>query len=162
MNLYRPYPLSVLATAAVLMVLAGPVAAADHYVDARVHPTQSAGWERFRRVEAALVRGFDQICGDTFCEGEYGNLQPQRLRCSVHAASGIVHECAWTFAGSTARVDDASGEVVVDSPSWACVIPVPEQTSLSELLATLEGPDPINTPLPGTNTSVYEGLTDCL
>jgi hypothetical protein len=162
MTLYRRCLLSVLAAIALPMLPADPAAAANVYVDAREHPNQAAGWERFRRVEAALVRDFDQICGDTFCEGEYGNLQPQRFRCSVHAASGIVHECVWTFAGSTARVDEASGEVVVDSRSWACVTPLSEQTPLFELLATLEGPDPIDTPLPGTQTTIYEGLTDCL
>ena len=161
MNPYRRCPLSVLAATALLMQ-GGPAAAADVYVDARVYPDQSAGWERFRRVEAALVRDFDQICGDTFCEGEYGNLQAQRFRCSVHAASGIVQECVWTFAGSTARVDDASGEVVVDSRSWACRMPLSAVTPLSELMATLEGPDPIDAPLPGTSTTLYEGLTDCL
>lgn len=162
MNLYRRCPLPMPAVAALLLVMGGPAAAADVYVDARVHPDQSAGWDRFRRVETALVRDFDRVCGDTFCEGEYGNLQPQRFRCSVHAASGIVQACVWTFAGSTARVDQARGEVVVDSRSWACDIPLSSRTPLSQLLAALEGPDPIDTPLPGTNATVYEALTECL
>ncbi|MCP6576546.1 hypothetical protein NL496_28005, partial [Klebsiella pneumoniae] len=57
----------------------------ETFIDARNYPSQAAGWERFRAVEARLVRGFDDICGDTFCEGEYHNLQALRFRCSVGA-----------------------------------------------------------------------------
>jgi len=38
---------------------------AETFIDARNYPSQAAGWERFRAVEARLVRGFDDICGDT-------------------------------------------------------------------------------------------------
>lgn len=165
MTLYRRAPLRTRVTTAVVALLllssAGP-AAADGYVDARLHPNQIAGWDRFRRVEDALVRGFNQVCGDTFCEGEYGNLQPQRFRCSVHAATGVVHECVWTFAGSTARVDARTGEVVVDAPSWACTVPLTYRTRLSDLLAALEAGDPLDAALPDTSTSLYDALTDCL
>jgi hypothetical protein len=41
-------------------------------------------------------------------------------------------------------------------------MPLSAVTPLSELMATLEGPDPIDAPLPGTSTTLYEGLTDCL
>lgn len=158
----RPAALQRIALITAVLLPVAPALAADRYVDAREFPDQVAGWERFRRVEAALVRGFDGVCGDTFCEGEYANLQPQRFRCSVQASSGTVHECIWTFAGSTARVDAQTGEVLVDARSWACRVPLADRTPLALLLATLEGPQPIDAVLPGTRLTVYDGLTACL
>jgi hypothetical protein len=137
-------------------------ASAARYVDARDYPGQGQGVTHFRALEQALVRGFDDVCGDTFCEGEYYNLQAMRLRCSVHAASGRVGECRWTFAGSNMDVDAATGAVTVDARDWACRLPLAAQTPLPRLLATLQGPEAIDTVLPGTATTVYEGLTTCL
>lgn len=137
-------------------------ASAARYVDARDYPGQGQGGTRFRALEQALVRGFDDVCGDTFCEGEYYNLQAMRLRCSVHAASGRVGECRWTFAGSNMDVEADTGAVTVDARDWACRLPLAAQTPLPRLLATLQGPEAIDTVLPGTATTVYEGLTTCL
>ena len=66
-----------------LMGLAGAAHAAPAYVDARLFPNQTAGWQRFLAVERSLRQSFDNVCGDTFCEGEYSNLLPMRLRCST-------------------------------------------------------------------------------
>lgn len=85
-----------------------------------------------------------------------------RLRCSVHAASGRVGECRWTFAGSNMDVEADTGAVTVDARDWACRLPLAAQTPLPRLLATLQGPEAIDTVLPGTATTVYEGLTTCL
>jgi hypothetical protein len=68
-------------------------ATAETFIDARSYPTPAAGRERFLALETRLVRGFDEVCGDTFCEGEYHNLQSLRFRCSVNAADGGVEEC---------------------------------------------------------------------
>lgn len=136
--------------------------AAGRYVDARTYPTQAEGWERFRAVEARLVRGFDSVCGDTFCEGEYHNLQALRFRCSVEASTGRVGECLWTFTGSTARVDATTGRIAVDARTWACRVPLADTTLLPGLLQTLEQDDPLHAALPGTTDSIYEGLTECL
>ncbi|MCF7752267.1 hypothetical protein KQ945_16020 [Bacillus subtilis subsp. subtilis] len=138
------------------------VASAARYVDARDYPGQGEGGARIRALEQALVRGFDDICGDTFCEGEYYNLQAMRLRCSVHAASGRVGECRWTFAGSNMAVEAVTGAVRVDARDWACRLPLAPYTSLPVLLDTLQGQEAIDTVLPGTATTVYEGLTTCL
>ncbi|MBU2049466.1 hypothetical protein [Stenotrophomonas rhizophila] len=134
----------------------------ETFVDARTYPTQAVGWERFRAVEARLVGGFNDVCGDTFCEGEYHNLQALRFRCSVEAASGRVEECVWTFTGSTARVDAASGAIVVDARTWACRAPLAANTQLPVLLQTLEQGQALHAPLPGTPDSMYDGLTECL
>ena len=148
-----------------LSCLAGqPAHAQDRYVDARLYPDQASGWERFRSVERALVAGFDDVCGDTFCEGEYYNLQAMRLRCSVERASGQVAGCMWTFAGSNTSVL-GDGRIDVDLRSYACALPLAAGTPLESLLQAWEAVPPresIDVALPGTTTSVYDGLTDCL
>lgn len=162
---------AIVRTAVLLMLLAvssglaaAPAPAGGPYVDARDYPTPAQGWARFRAVEALLVRGFDDICGDTFCEGEYSNLQALRFRCSVQQASGRVQACAWTFTGSTASVDSSTGQIEVDARTWTCPTPLLAGTPLELLLATLEQAreDALHTPLPGTPDSIYDGLTDCL
>lgn len=159
-------------SAALLLVLlavssamaTAPAQAVPAYADARDYPTPAEGWARFRAVEAQLVRGFDYICGDTFCEGDYGNLQALRFRCSVAVATGRVQACAWTFTGSFAWVDQVNGGIDVDARAWTCPTPLAAGTSLELLLHTLEqaGDKALHVPLPGTTVSIYDGLTDCL
>ncbi len=148
-----------------LLCLAGPAAtAADRYVDARLYPDAGSGWQRFLAVERALVAGFDDVCGDTFCEGEYYNLQAMRLRCAVERASGTVAGCVWTFAGSNSSVL-GDGSIDMDLRSYACALPLAVGTPLESLLQALEAAPPresIDVPLPGTSVSVYDGLTECL
>lgn len=145
-------------------VVSLPALAGDRYVDARLYPDPTSGWERFRNVERALVAGFDDVCGDTFCEGEYYNLRPMRLRCAVEQASGQVAGCTWTFVGSNTTVL-GDGRIDVDLRSYACTLPLAAGTPLEGLLQALESVPPrdaIDVPLPGTTTSVYDGLTGCL
>jgi hypothetical protein len=147
-----------------LMGLAGAAQAAPAYVDARLFPNQAAGWQRFLAVERALRQSFDNVCGDTFCEGEYSNLLPMRLRCSVHAASGVVQSCIWTFAGSAATVAD-DGRIDVDLRSFACPLPVAAGTRLEDFLRALEQAAPdraIHVTPPGSRISIHEGLIGCL
>lgn len=143
---------------------AGPAPSREgSYVDA---PTYVRGDDD--RVEAwygltrALKQGFDQICGDTFCEGEFTNIQSLAYRCSVHATSGRIGMCAWVFAASDEAVDPASGKIAVRPQSWACATPLAPGTTLEELLDTLAGEDPLYAPLPRSDTSVFDGLVDCL
>ncbi|MGE6331889.1 hypothetical protein [Stenotrophomonas sp. NPDC077659] len=141
-----------------------PLLASDGYVDARLYPDQASGWQRFGDVERALVAGFDDVCGDTFCEGEYYNLQAMRLRCSVERATGHVAHCIWTFAGSNTSVK-GDGRIDADLRSYACPLSLAAGTPLETLLQAWEAVparDSIDVPLPGTSRSVYDGLTECL
>lgn len=132
------------------------------HVDARDYPAVGQGEAAFAVMERALVRGFDDICGDTFCEGDYGNLRALQLRCAVRSRSGVVAGCLWSFAGSYAYVSPTAALPEVDARTWACPLPVVAGTSLAALLGRLSGPDALDTPLPGTGVSTYEALTDCL
>lgn len=145
------------------LLLTGAAHAAPVFVDARDYPTPGAGHERFLAAERMLVRGFDDVCGDTFCEGQYYNLWAMRLRCSVQQATGVVGSCVWTFAGSDTRVQNY-GRIDVDHGSYACTLPLAPETRLEQLLQVwlVAGHEAIDAPLPGTTTSVYDGLTDCL
>lgn len=145
------------------LLLAGTAQAAPAFVDARDYPDPATGRERFLAAERMLVRGFDDVCGDTFCEGQYYNLWAMRLRCSVERATGVVASCVWTFAGSETWVRK-DGRIDVDHGTYACTLPLAPATRLEELLQVWQasGHEAIDAPLPGTTTSVYDGLTDCL
>jgi len=132
------------------------------HVDARDHPAPGEGAAAFDAMERALVRGFDYICGDTFCEGDHGNLRALQLRCAVNQTDGRVQGCLWSFAGSYAWVERDSPLPMADARTWACPLPLVPGTPLPVLLALLSGRDALDTPLPGSGRSTYDALTDCL
>lgn len=132
------------------------------YVDLIDYPRQEANWDRFFDLEGRLQRGFDRICGDTFCEGEYSDIRALRLRCSVDAVRGTVHECLWAFAASDLQVSASDGAVVARQPTWLCRLPLVAGTPVEAFHAALAASDPLHDPLPGTSHSVYDGLTDCI
>lgn len=96
--------LSALSSGLFCALLIAPTAQAFPYVDLIDYPRQEANWDRFFALEGRLQQGFDRICGDTFCEGEYSDIRALRLRCSVDAVHGTVHECLWAFAASDLAV----------------------------------------------------------
>ena len=144
--------------AGMLLLALAPVT----YVDARDYPGAGEGEAAFAVMERALVRGFDDICGDTFCEGDFGNLRALQLRCAVRSDSGAVAACLWSIAGSYAYVSPVAALPSVEGRTWACRLPVVAGTSLTTLLERLSGPDALDTPLPGTGISTYDALADCL
>jgi hypothetical protein len=111
---------------------------------------------------SGLKRDFDQICGDTFCEGEYSNIESLRYRCSVRQASGRIGQCVWLFAASNEEIDPETGEVVAAPNFWRCPTPLAPNTTIEELLAAVAGQSPLRAPLPRTDRSIYDGLVDCL
>jgi hypothetical protein len=114
-----------------------------------------AAWTRAR---GALEAGFDAICGDTFCEGDYPAIEPLDFECAVDAAD-LVSRCAWTFAQAAVLAAPEGGFV----PSLAtptCEIEV--GASASDLLDVLSAEAPLYAPLPGRTTSVYDALLGCL
>jgi hypothetical protein len=157
----------IIASMAMLAMSLSHAAPADNekYVDALHYPDNEQGWDRFDDLAGRLTRDFDYICGDTFCEGDYSNIQSLGFRCSVERATGVMGECVWTFAGSYEDIDPVSGQVQVDAQIWNCKAPLAPGTSIERFYAALEGARPFDTidaPLPGTRRSIYDGLTDCL
>ena len=110
-------------------------------------------------IRNELRQELDEICGDTFCEGEYANLTALTFTCSVTSKRGKVKDCVWTFAASLAEVDPATAAIAVDAPTFQCHIR-PTLTA-KQLIALLAGrSDALHVPLPGT-TSIYEAIGEC-
>jgi hypothetical protein len=132
------------------------------YVDVYEYFTTDAQFEAWFALRAGLEADFDDICGDTFCEGDWSNITPLRLRCSVQLGSGRIGDCAWSFAASNEEIDPRGGAIAVDTQTWQCPLPIAPHTTIDALLAALAGEDPLHAPLPGTPLSVYDALSSCL
>jgi hypothetical protein len=122
---------------------------------------QDADLDRWVNVRSALKRGFDNICGDTICSGDFSNLATVRLSCSSTAAALKMKDCTWVLGGSIDYVDARTGKITTDARAFTCKIPV--GGNAKTLLNTLEaaGDNALNTPLPSTGKSFYDGLVDC-
>lgn len=126
------------------------------YVDIFDFPKIDQG--QWYDIQRSLNTQFDQICGDTFCEGDWSNITPLSFGCSVTSKLGSVHDCAWTFAASNVDVDPRTAAIISDAPTFQCHITA--KTTAVKLAALLAGPDSLDTPLPGA-ASIYEQLSDC-
>ncbi len=132
------------------------------YVSASDYYTTAANQAKWAAAKAALKAGFDNICGDTYCGSDFGDLQSLDLTCSITKSSGNVKACAWVFGGSYS-LPATSGALSVTSKSFNCGLPV--HGTLSQLISTLTAAgttDPIQRPLPGATTSAYDALGGCL
>jgi hypothetical protein len=138
---------------------AGPT---GQYVEVGAALHTDAEVEAWYGITTQLRRQFDEICGDTFCEGDYSNLQPLRFQCSVDGRNRRIGACVWSFAGSQDSIDPAAGHIKVQPGFWQCHMPLAPQTSLDRLLAALSDPQPLYARLPGTERTVLDGLIDCL
>jgi len=137
---------------------------AEQYVDVLSFFTKDDDVNRWYSLTAALRNDFDNICGDTFCEGDYSNYESLGFRCSVGQAGGSFAQCMWVFAASIEDIDPATGNLDVHGEIWHCPMPLAAQTSPSQLLEALSAPgeQPLFAPLPGSQLSLYDGLTSCL
>ena len=107
---------------------------------------------------------FDDICGDTFCEGDFSNLQSMGFQCAVSTRTGQLKTCLWLFAGSAGSVAAATGNIRPGGKFLSCAIPVTgtPRALIDALLAADAGRGPLWRPLPGTTSSIYDHLGDCL
>jgi hypothetical protein len=135
-----------------------------HFVDVGDYLRGPHDIDAWYRLLAALRSDFDDVCGDTFCEGDFTNYQSLRFRCSVERSSGILGGCSWVLAASNEEIAAATGEIEVSGKLFHCAMPVRPATSVDALIAALAAPDvePIRAPLPGTDRSLFDGLADCL
>jgi hypothetical protein len=119
---------------------------------------------RWFELKRGLRSDFDEICGDTFCEGDFTNLEALSFRCSVSTRSGQLGSCLFLFAGSYETVTASSGNVRPVARFFRCTIPVAGTTpaALLDALLAPAGRGPLWRPLPGVNTSIYDALGDCL
>ena len=132
------------------------------FVDPYAYFTEDAQYEAWYALRAGLELGFEDICGDTFCEGDYSNIAPLRFQCSVQLRSGRIGACSWSFAASNEDIDAVTGQLAVDVPAWACTIAIAPGVTMAQLLVALDGDDPLFAALPGAAASIYDSLIDCL
>ena len=132
------------------------------YVDADQYYASAAGQDKWRAGVAALTTAFDNICGDTFCGGDFGDLHALQLQCAVTKSTGNVKSCAWIFGGSVTTIA-TTGVVTPVARTWTC--PVAMHGTIAQLTTSLTAPtapDAIHRPLPGMTTSAYDAITTCL
>jgi hypothetical protein len=138
-----------------------PSAGAE-YIELGEYLTRDADIETWYTAVNRLKQNFDDICGDTFCEGDYGNIESLSFRCSVEKHTGVIDRCVWVFAASNEEIRPSDGRILVDARHWRCRSPLTRHTRIGDLLAALSGPQPMRAALPGTTRSLYDGLSDCL
>ena len=117
--------------------------------------------DRWIDARRALIDGFDRICGDTICGGDYSNLSTVRLVCSSTAKARKMKDCVWLLGGNIDYVDGRTGKLTTDARSFTCRVPV--ASNAKAMLDTLAaaGDHALDAPLPGTGRSFYEALVDC-
>lgn len=137
---------------------------AKSFVEAGSYFTSEAEIDAWYGLLRALDDDFDAVCGDTFCEGEYSNYKPLRFRCSVEEHAGTIGSCVWVLAASNEEIQPSTGDVEVDARIFVCEMPVAPETAVVDLVEALSAPGDraIDTALPGTDRSLYDGLVDCL
>jgi hypothetical protein len=143
-----------------------PTAAAARYVDVEEFLSSRGGppVEQWSELGRNLKQSFDDLCGDTFCSGDYSNLESLRLRCAVHSTTGVLKNCTYVFAGSYETVNPTTGAIKVNAKTFSCHVPV-AGIALDAFVATLAAPGtttPLQRPLPGGTRSIYDALANCL
>jgi hypothetical protein len=155
------------AVSAVVMAIAalsiGAAPPPGAYVDARDAFASSAEAERWFNMERKIKAAFVDMCGDTFCEGEFSNIEPISFRCSAARSSGELKSCIWVFGESDESIDPQTGAIHVDRRIAVCDIPV-TGTAAALVDALLAPGDSylLDRKLPGTNASINEALQKCL
>lgn len=143
-----------------------PSATAASYQDVEEWANEHGddAWQTWIGIINTLKQDFDDICGDTFCEGDYSNLEPLRLRCSLNQATGVLKNCTYVFAGSYETVNPTTGTIRVNAKTFSCHISVTGM-ALKDFEATLTAAGatpPLQRPLPGKTTSIYDALGGCI
>jgi hypothetical protein len=128
------------------------------YVDLGDFVTSDADIERWSEIRRELTDAFDEICGDTFCGGDYSNIYSLGFTCSVSSKQGRIRECLWTFAASDESIDGAEGVIASNVPFFECRV---RPTGTVRRLLPAFGEDPLRSELPGMGGSLYDALGDC-
>lgn len=133
-----------------------------NYVEVSAYLQADADIEAWYTLRHSLKLNFDEICGDTFCEGDYSNIESLRYVCSVHRVTGRIGMCGWTFAASDEVTEPVHGRIVAQTRGWFCRSPLVAGTTIESLLQSLQGEAPLYAALPSSTTTLFDGLVDCL
>jgi hypothetical protein len=136
----------------------------SNFIDAQSYFQVPEEIDAWFELMVALRAGFDGICGDTFCEGDFSNYQSLRFRCSVETSTAVMGGCVWVFGASNEEIAPDTGAITVDGRIFTCAMPIAPGTDIRAFVQALSGPDvdPLRAPLPGTDRTLFDGLADCL
>jgi len=122
----------------------------------------------------ALTDGFNEVCPDTFCEGDYSNLMSMGMTCSVKISTNEMVACTWAFVGTAPEVDPNTGAIDNQYRTLTIckidVAGVPVQDFLDTINGKSKRMNADGTPVAegiesvfvGKKASVYDQLTECL
>jgi hypothetical protein len=128
---------------------------------------------QFQSALKALDDGFNEVCGDTFCEGDFSNIQSLGVTCSMNTATQQLVQCTWAFAGAAPQVNPETG--IIDTSYQmmkACRIDV-KNVPLQDFMDTINGVTRridangmpaigIDAMFVGKSHSIYDQLVDCI
>jgi hypothetical protein len=109
-----------------------------------------------------LNNDFLNICGDTFCGGDYGQFQPISLDCSASKTTNKMAQCMWTFAASIEYVNGYSAKVTSDVGLVTC--PIPVKGLAADFIAAMNVPAPavaMDQVVPGGTQTLYDYVSTC-
>jgi hypothetical protein len=109
-----------------------------------------------------LNNDFLNICGDTFCDGDYGQFQPVSLDCSASKTTKKMAQCSWTFAASIEYVNGSSAKVTSDVGLVTCAIPV--KGLATDFISAMSVASPgvaIQQVVPGGTQTLYDYVANC-
>jgi hypothetical protein len=108
-----------------------------------------------------LKAGFDDICGDTICGGDFSNLTTLTVTCSSTRARKKMKDCLWVLGGNIDYVDGRTGKLTTEARTFTCHVPVSSNAKTFLDALHRAGRDALNTTVPGTAGSFYDALVDC-
>lgn len=108
-------------------------------------------------LRTKLNNDFLDICGDTFCDGDYGAFQPVQLDCSMSKNTKKMAQCEWTFAASIEYVNGYSAKVTSDVGVVTCTIPV--KGLATDFVTAMAGG--IQAVVPGGTQTMYDYVSAC-
>jgi hypothetical protein len=121
-------------------------------------------WQTWMGITRTLKQDFDDVCGDTFCGGDYSNLEALRFRCSINTTTQVLKNCSYVFAGSYETVNPTTGTIKVNAKTFSCHVSV-TGIKLSDFESTLTAAGstaPLQRTLPGKSESIYSSLIGCI
>lgn len=124
--------------------------------------------EHAERVRA-INQQFTDICGDTFCSGDFSNLTPLDFTCSVRITDRKVTGCLWTIVGTYTEIDAQTGAMRPHARDYHCDLGLTGSPSeLTTFLRTASqggesGYDGLTrVSIPGASHTLYQALLKCL
>jgi hypothetical protein len=121
-----------------------------------------ADLNNYLSLRTRLDNDFLNICGDTFCDGDYGQFQPVQLDCSMSKNTKKMAQCEWTFAASIEYVNGSSAKVTSDVGVVTCTIPVKGLATDFIVAMNVAAPGiAMQQVVPGGTQTMYDYVSAC-